>query len=112
MKAYFQALGGAALLAMLLGCASQQSGPVASLNTSTPACAKLLGEYASMQRKREQVQHQGEHTRTESFMPMYFWPTVAGTFMSAPEAIATADHRLRQLSTAMEEQNCPLPQAS
>jgi hypothetical protein len=114
MKAYFQALGGAALLAMLLGCASQESGPVAGLDTSTPTptCAKLLGEYASMQRKREQVQHQGEHTRTEFRMPMYFWPTVAGTFMSAPEAIATADHRLRQLSTAMEEQNCPLPQAS
>ena len=112
MKAYFQALGGAALLAMLLGCASQQSGPVAGLDTATPACAKLLGEYASMQRKREQVQHQGEHTRTEFRMPMYFWPTVAGTFMSAPEAIATADHRMRQLSTAMEEQNCPLPQAS
>jgi hypothetical protein len=111
MKAYFQALGGAALLAMLLGCASQESGPVASLNTSTPACAKLVGEYASMQRKREQVQHQGEHTRTESFMPMYFWPTVAGTFMSAPEAIATADHRLRQLRTVMEKQHCQLPQA-
>ena len=52
MKAYFQALGGAALLAMLLGCASQESGTVAGLETSTPACAKLLGEYASMQRKR------------------------------------------------------------
>ena len=37
MKAYFQALGGAALLAMLLGCASQESGTVAGLHTSTPA---------------------------------------------------------------------------
>lgn len=112
MKAYFQTLGGAALLAMLLGCASQQSGPVAGLDTSTPACTKLLGEYASMQRKREQVQHPGEHTRTEFLMPLYFWPQLGGGFMSASEAIATADHRLRRLSTAMEEHNCPLPQAS
>jgi hypothetical protein len=111
MKGFFPTLGGAALTAMVIGCAMQQPEPVAGLDTATPHCTKLLHQYAAMRGLRGQVLRENGSMPTESLMPMYFWPRVAGTFMSATEAIATADHRLRQMRTVMEEQHCQLPHA-
>jgi hypothetical protein len=110
MKGVFQALGGAALLALLVGCAAHQPGPFSSLDSATPSCTGLLREYGSIEGLRSQVQHDTEQMRPDPTTPLYFWPRVAGAFMGASEAIATANHRLQQLRTAMANQQCRPPQ--
>ena len=109
MKGFFHIPGYAALAAMVIGCATQQPVPETGPDTGTPYCTKLSHQYIAMRSLRGQALREKGSMQPESLMPLYFWPTVAGTFMSAPEAIATADHRLQQLRTVMEERDCQLP---
>ena len=97
------------LLLLLSACSTPAIAPSDTVRAddSQLGCEQLRGEYAAVQRTRDDAEKDKGFTGANIFAALFFLPALFDTYSKANQAIASADARQARLTDLMNQRSCP-----